>query len=82
MATGGDGRLRFASDYMEGAHPAIMERLLATNAEQTDGYGLDGHSERARVLICEACACPGAEVQFLVGGTQANATVIGSALHP
>ncbi len=72
--------LSFASDYMEGAHPAIMERLVATNLEQTPGYGLDEHSERARQLIRDACNAPHAEVQFLVGGTQANAVTIDAML--
>ncbi len=74
--------LHFACDYMEGAHPNIIERLVETNMEHTAGYGCDEHCERARELIREACACPDADVFFLVGGTQANATVIDSVLHP
>lgn len=73
-------RLFFASDYMEGAHPAILERLLATNGEQTAGYGLDPYSESARGKIRMACAAPNANVHFLLGGTQANATVIDAVL--
>lgn len=75
------GGLCFASDYMEGAHPRIMERLVSTNMEHTGGYGSDPHSEHARDLIRKACATPDAEVQFLVGGTQANACVIGCILR-
>ena len=75
-------RLYFASDYQEGCHPRILERLAETNLEPAVGYGFDPHSERARDLIREACACPDAEVQFLVGGTQANAVVIDCALRP
>lgn len=74
-------RLCFASDYMEGAHPQVLERLVDTNMEQTSGYGSDPHSERARNLIRKACAAPDAEVQFLVGGTQTNACVIGCVLR-
>ena len=74
--------LHFASDYQEGAHPAIMERLAATNLEQSPGYGTDGHTARAAALIREACCAPEAEIHLLVGGTQANATVIGCALAP
>ncbi len=33
--------IQFQCDYNEGAHPAIMERLVATNMEQTAGYGED-----------------------------------------
>ena len=36
-----ESRLYFASDYMEGAHPAIMKKLMETNLEKTVGYGQD-----------------------------------------
>lgn len=66
----------FDSDYMAGAHPKVMERLCATNTEQTTGYGTDAYTAKAAELIREACGRPDARVHFLVGGTQANATVI------
>ena len=75
-------KLSFASDYMEGAHPAILKRLLETNLEKTPGYGLDGYSESARGRIRAACGAPEADVFFLVGGTQTNATVIDALLRP
>ena len=31
----------FTSDYTEGAHPRIIEKLAETNMEQTVGYGED-----------------------------------------
>lgn len=68
--------IRFLSDYMEGAHPEVMRRLQQTNLEQTPGYGADPYTAEAVERIREACGCPGARVQFLVGGTQTNATVI------
>lgn len=74
-------KLSFASDYMEGAHPAIIQRLVQTNMEQTAGYGTDEYCERARSLIKKACECPEAAVHFLVGGTQTNATVIDALLN-
>ena len=74
--------LYFNCDYMEGAHPAILERLMETNMEQTLGYGNDGYCERAKARIREACGCPEAEIFFLVGGTQTNATVIKGLLKP
>lgn len=70
----------FDSDYMEGAHPKILERLLETNMEKTPGYGTDDYCKSAREKICKACECPDAEVHFLVGGTQTNATVIDAIL--
>ena len=44
-------RLYFASDYMEGAHPAIMQKLVETNLEKTVGYGLDPYTESAKEKI-------------------------------
>ena len=75
-------KLSFASDYMEGAHPAILRRLCDTNLTKTPGYGTDAVCESARRKIRDACACPDAAVHFLVGGTQTNATVIDAALRP
>ena len=74
--------IRFECDYAEGAHPKILERLIATNEEQTPGYGEDLHCEKARQQILALCECDQAEVHFLVGGTQTNKTVIAAALRP
>lgn len=74
--------IQFQCDYNEGAAPQIMQRLVETNMEQTVGYGCDDYCDRARQLIREACDAPDALVQFLVGGTQTNATIIASALRP
>lgn len=70
----------FDSDYLEGAHPAILEKLATTNFEQTPGYGSDKYCESARAKIKAACNCPNAEVYFISGGTQTNATVIDTLL--
>lgn len=74
--------IHFNCDYHEGAHAAIMERLMATNMEQTVGYGEDGHCARAKELIKKAVGDDTADVHFLVGGTQTNTTVIAAALRP
>lgn len=74
--------LHFDSDYMEGAHPAVMERLVQTNLESTPGYTTDGYCAQARDLIRKAFVCPLAEVHFLTGGTQTNAAAISSVLRP
>lgn len=74
--------IRFECDYAEGAHPEVLRLLEKTNLEQTPGYGLDPYCDRARALIREQCGAPDADVHFLVGGTQANMTVIASALRP
>ena len=41
----------FDTDYMAGAHPKVMERLVQTNAEQTVGYGSDDYTARAKELV-------------------------------
>ena len=74
--------LYFNSDYLEGAHPAVLQLLLDTNLEQTVGYGQDAYCAQAKDKIRAACHCPNAQVEFLVGGTQTNATVIRSLLRP
>lgn len=74
--------IRFECDYAEGAHPQIMQALMETNMEQTPGYSVDGHCEKAREYIRRACEAPEAAVEFMVGGTQANVTVISACLKP
>ena len=71
----------FQCDYNEGAHPKIMERLMASNMEQTVGYGEDEYCAHAADLIRRACGDEKLAVHFLVGGTQANLTVIDAALR-
>lgn len=66
----------FDSDYMVGAHPEVMQRLVETNALHTVGYGRDEFTSEARRIILEACGIEHGEVYFLEGGTQANAVVI------
>lgn len=82
MSQKSNSKLFFASDYMEGAHSAILQRLMETNMLHSTGYGTDEFSEHARALVRKACDAPNADVYFLVGGTQANATVITSVLRP
>ena len=74
--------IHFNSDYLEGAHPAVLQRLIDTNMEQSIGYGCDPYCETAREKIRVACGAPEADVHFLVGGTQTNTTVIASILRP
>ncbi len=73
--------LSFECDYNNGAHPDVMRHLVETNAERTSTYGFDIYSEQARRKIREACACSEADVFFLGGGTQTNATVIDAMLR-
>lgn len=72
----------FECDYMEGAHPQILKRLIETNMEKTPGYGMDPYCQSGREKILKACGCPDGEVHFMVGGTQTNSTVIAAILKP
>ena len=72
--------LNFTSDYIEGAHPRLLQRLIDTNMVTQVGYGKDDYCASAKEKIKSACECPDAEIHFLVGGTQTNATVIKSML--
>ncbi|MCR5017897.1 MAG: low specificity L-threonine aldolase [Bacteroidales bacterium] len=72
----------FTCDYTEGAHPLILQRLIETNADQEPGYGEDRFCASAKEKIRKAIGRPGADVFFLSGGTQTNATVIDAILRP
>lgn len=73
---------RFTNDYSEGCHPAILQAITAANTEGNFGYATDPHCARARQLIQQAIGRPDADVHFLVGGTQVNATAICAFLRP
>lgn len=73
--------LFFENDYCEGAHPAVLQKLIETNMEKLPGYGTDHYCESAKEKIRAACGCPQADVFFLVGGTQTNAAVISALLR-
>ena len=72
----------FNNDYAEGCHPKVLEALIKTNMEQAPGYGTDDHCRSAAERIRSLCKDSDLDVHFLVGGTQANLTVIDAALRP
>lgn len=72
----------FQCDYAEGCHPKILQKLVETNMHQTVGYGMDEECAKARETVKRVCGVPEADVHFLVGGTQANTTVISHVLRP
>lgn len=73
--------ISFESDYVEGAHPQILEALTRTNTEQLPGYGEDFYCLRAKEKIRKACGRPDADVFFMSGGTQTNMIVISALLR-
>lgn len=74
--------IRFNNDYNHGAHPAILEALAADNSNSYGGYGIDTWCEKATAEIKKYLDCPNAAVHYLIGGTQANFTMIAAALRP
>lgn len=72
----------FLNDYSEGAHPRVLDKLVATNLRQEAGYGEDGLSLRAAALLREATGQRDAAVHLVSGGTQANLIALASMLKP
>lgn len=72
----------FKNDYAEGAHPAILNKLLATNLIQHHGYGDDEYSVEAKELLRTKMNNPEAQIYFTSGGTQTNLLVISALLQP
>ena len=73
--------LSFESDYTEGAHPQILQKLLETNFEQHPGYGNDVYTLSAKEKIKNICQLPDADVHLLTGGTQTNQIIIDTMLE-
>lgn len=68
-------------DYAEGAHPAILDKLLETNFIQQNGYGIDDFTLEAKAVLRDKINKPEAEIYLVSGGTQANLLVISSLLR-
>lgn len=72
----------FHNDYNEACHSAVLEKLQGNMGRQMGGYSEDTSCERAADMIRAICKDDTLAVHFLVGGTQANLTVIAAALRP
>ncbi|WP_040466846.1 threonine aldolase family protein [Eremococcus coleocola] len=68
--------LHFENDYLQGAHPAVLQALMASNEENLPGYGADAYGAKLQDRLREILACSQAQVRLVAGGTQANALVI------
>lgn len=72
----------FKNDYSEGAHSRILNSLIETNFEQTDGYSTDHHTDNAIDLLKKKIDREDVDIHLLVGGTQVNLTAISAFLRP
>ena len=72
----------FRSDYSQGAHPKVMDALMKTYLEHSDGYGMDAHCEHAAQMIKDLIGIQDCDVHMMVGGTPCNVTVIAASLKP
>ena len=72
----------FRNDYTFGAHPKVMEAVVAANLEGNIGYGEDTYTARAKDRVREVCGTPNATVEFMVGGTQTNVVACAFLLKP
>ncbi|MCZ9298177.1 threonine aldolase family protein [Corynebacterium hesseae] len=73
--------IHFGNDYHRSAHPRVLEAIAEADGAYA-GYGADELCATAAERIRTACQAPNAEVHFMVGGTQANATIIAHRLRP
>lgn len=73
--------ISFKNDYNELAHPVVLQKLLDAQGIQFNGYGLDAASEKAKSFISKHISTP-VDIHFLVGGTNANKTIINHVLRP
>ena len=73
--------ISFECDYNNGACQQVLDNLVKYNGAKPTPYGFDEFSERAKDRIREACGLPDAQIFFLTGGTQTNATTIDSMLY-
>lgn len=73
--------ISFKNDYNEIAHPKVLEKLLTAQEKQFNGYGLDIHSTIAKEAI-QKHINKDVDIHFLVGGTNANKTIINHILRP
>lgn len=72
--------IRFDCDYLEGAHPKILKRIVETNYEQHAGYSTDDYTNSAISKIKKELKNENVDVHILVGGTQTNMIVVSSIL--
>ena len=75
-------RHSFASDNVAGAHPAVLEAIVAANGGSAAPYGADPWTARAIARVRELFGADDAEVLFTYGGTGANVVALQAVLAP
>ncbi|RDA85428.1 hypothetical protein CP532_1525 [Ophiocordyceps camponoti-leonardi (nom. inval.)] len=75
-------RYSFLDDYSEGAHPQVLEALIASNWTQETGYGNDRYSAEARRHMRRHLGRDDVDIFFVPSGTSANAISIAACLRP
>lgn len=73
--------LSFLSDYTEGAHPKVLEKLNELNMLSMPGYGANECCMAAKEKVKKFCGRDDLQVEFLTGGTQTNLIVISTMLR-
>lgn len=72
----------FKNDYSEGAHPRILDALIESNMEQTEGYGEDDYTKKAVELLKQRIGRKDIDIHLIPGGTQTNLIAISAFLRP
>lgn len=72
----------FKNDYSEGAHSKVLNALVKTNLEQSDGYSTDDYTKKAIEILKSKIEHNNIDIHLLVGGTQVNLTAIAAFLRP
>ena len=74
--------ISFVNDYNQSACPEILNAIEETIFQVNSGYSSDVHSKHAAELIKAKIKCKEADVQILMGGTQANLIAAAAFLRP
>ena len=74
--------MNFASDNTSGAHPKVLEALIAANDGHARSYGADELTAAAEERVRAVLAAPQAEVHLIASGTGANALALASLVPP
>ena len=72
----------FKNDYSEGAHVKILNALIKSNLEQTEGYGYDKYTTKAIEILKCKIKKDDVDIHFFTGGTATNLVSISAFLKP